>query len=105
MSYVAEKMGAATKSPDTAAPKVPTAQGSKRAAGSSCGGLVRRQGNELPPFERSALAGSGLNDPGPVFGGDVAPVAPLANRDAAFANIGGHRFCVALPDGVDGCEM
>lgn len=67
--------------------------------------MTIRRSHELSPLERSVLLLRCLNDAVPVLRGDIPPIAPLPDSDAAFANVGSKCFCVALPDGVYGGKV
>lgn len=67
--------------------------------------MTIRRPHELSPLERSVALLRRLYDAVPIFGGDVSPITPLPDSDAAFANVGGKCFCVALPDSIYGGKV
>lgn len=46
-----------------------------------------------------------FDDLGPVPRGDVAAVTPLPDGYGLLADVGGHCFRVAVPDGVNRCKL
>ena len=71
------------------------------------GGVIQivEAANELGMLQHDATLRGFLNDPVPIAGRDIAAIAPLANLDALFVNIGSHAFGIVIPDGVNRCKV
>jgi len=63
---------------------------------------VRHKGG---PRDGRAARSGGVNNPLPILGRNIASIAPLANEDATLAYVGGKRFSVSVPDGVNWCQV
>ncbi len=63
--------------------------------------IISGRPHKLIPVKRHTLDRSGVDDALPIFGRNVAAVAPLADLHAGFANVRSQGFGIVAPHDIN----
>ncbi len=67
------------------------------------GGVLGR--HEVGPSDGAASSSGGVNDALPIPRRNIAPVPPLAHQNATLPYVGSERLRVAVPNGINRCQV